>query len=95
MRIGNLVECINGDFSTEQIYLIPNRPQKNVIYEIRKVLNTRNGKAVLLSEIENPLLEDPISKMKFEPSFHIDRFRIIDDNTELSLEIENVEEFCL
>ena len=92
MKNGNLVVCIDANFTPEQITLIPNRPEKDGCYEIRKILLTRNGKGVLLYEIENPLLEDAVSKMKFEPSFSMERFRILDDTTELSLEIvEDVE----
>ena len=81
MRTGNLVECINDSFLPQQMEMIPNRPKKKSIYEVRRVLHTRMGKAYLLAEIENPLIEDPVSKMKFEPSFSIKRFVIVDDES--------------
>lgn len=78
MRAGNLVECIDSGFTTAQIELIPNRPTKGDIYEVRKRLLTRNGPAILLVEIENPLVTDPKTNMNFEPSFHARRFVIVD-----------------
>ncbi len=81
MKTGNLVECINDTFLPQQIKLIANRPKKKSIYEVRKVLHTRMGKAYHLVEIENPLIEDPVSKMKFEPSFDVKRFVTVDDES--------------
>lgn len=81
MKSGYLVKCINADYTPEQIVLIPKRPNKNTIYEVRKTLLTRKGKAILLCEIENPMLRDPVSNMMFEPSFDIRRFVIVDDNS--------------
>jgi hypothetical protein len=81
MRTGNLVECINDIFLPKQIEMIPHRPQKKSIYEVRKALHTRMGKAYLLVEIENPVIDDPVSGMKFEPSFNVKRFVIVDDES--------------
>jgi hypothetical protein len=91
MRTGNLVECVNDTFLPQQMQLIANRPQKNSIYEVRKLLHTRMGKACLLYEIENPLIEDPVSGMKFEPSFDVRRFVIVDDTSGNNLR-EEIEE---
>jgi hypothetical protein len=81
MKVGNLVKCIDGKFTSDQVFLIPNRPEEQRIYEVRKVLFTRNGKAILLVEIENPLITDEVSKLKFEPSFRVNRFVIVDDSS--------------
>lgn len=95
MRAGNLVECIDGKFTPSQSELVPNRPSKGSIYEVRKSLLTRNGRAILLVEIENPLLKDPATKLMFEPSFSVKRFVIIDPESgnqikeELSEILEN------
>jgi len=91
MRTGNLVECINDTFLPKQMELIPHRPQKKSIYEVRRVLHTRMGKAYLLVEIENPVVDDPVSGMKFEPSFDVKRFTIVDDTSGNNLR-EQIEE---
>lgn len=78
MRTGNLIKCINAEFTLEQIARIPYRPTKNTIYEVRKMLLTRRGKAVLLYEIENPMLKDEATGMSFEPSFDVRRFVVVD-----------------
>ena len=81
MKPSKLVICINDKFNLtpEQSLLIPNRPIKDEIYMVRKRLVTRNGISLLLEEIYNPLLQDRMTGMQFEPSFHIDRFRNIED----------------
>lgn len=81
MKIGNLVKCINDKFTAEQSILIPNKPKEQSIYEVRKVLFTRNGRAIHLVEIENPKLKDEVTHMMFEPSFRSDRFVIVDDTS--------------
>lgn len=97
MKVGNLVECIDSKFSSEQKKLIPNLPSKGSIYEVRRVLLTRNGKAIQLFEIENPLIEDTVTGINFEPSFSTKRFVIVDSNSgnmlKEILEQENIE--CL
>lgn len=78
MKQGNLVKCIDDNFLEQQKKLIPNRPIKNSIYEVRKKLLTRMGPAIQLYELENPLVEDPATGLKFEPSFNVKRFVIVD-----------------
>lgn len=93
MRTGNLVECADAGFTTAQIELIPNRPSKNGVYEVRKKLMTRNGPAILLVEIENPLITDHKTNMKFEPSFHVRRFIIVDPSSGNQIKEELTEIF--
>ena len=85
------MQCINDTFTEQQIIHIPNRPAKGSIYEIRKKLNTRSGIGVLLDEIENPLIEDSLTGMKFEPSFSIKRFVVVDDLSN-SMAVEEINE---
>ena len=81
MKPSKLVVCINDKFNLtlEQSQFIPNRPIKDEMYMIRKRLVTRNGISLLLEEIHNPMLQDRVTRMLFEPSFHIDRFRNVED----------------
>lgn len=93
MRVGNLVECIDASFTAAQSELIPNRPSKGPTYEVRKKLLTRNGPAILLVEIENPLITDPKTNLKFEPSFHVRRFVIVDPSSGNQIKEEITEIF--
>ena len=79
------VICINDQFENRIYDLVPNLPIEGEIYTIRKKLVTRNGPAYLLKEIVNPLI-DLNEEFKFEPSFHTDRFKDLDENFEI---IEN------
>lgn len=80
MNIGDQVICIDGGNWTEQaLLLIPNRPKEDKLYTIRDVALTRNGKALLLEEIENPLVPHPSGMGLFEPNFNANRFRKIDE----------------
>lgn len=79
MKRENLIVCINDQFSDEQIAMIPNRPVRDEYYVVREVSVTRNGKAVWLEEISNPPLAHPSGMGTFEPSFSIERFRVVDD----------------
>jgi hypothetical protein len=97
MRKNYLVQCINDTFLNDQIAMIPNRPVKGCVYEIRKVLLTRNGKGVLLEELSNPLVLDKVYNSYFEPSFSVSRFVVVDDlsnsikeELEELLELENL-----
>jgi len=91
IRKGYLLQCINDIFTPQQIEYIPNRPCKGSIYETRKRLKTRNGDGLLLIEIENPLINDPLTGMKFEPSFSVKRFVVVDDLSNSTM-IEEINE---
>ena len=84
------VICINDEFEDRFLRLVPNTPTEGEIYTIRKKLVTRNGPAYLLKEIVNPLI-DLNEEFKFEPSFHIDRFRDLDENYEIIEKVEELE----
>ncbi len=89
MKVGQEVICINDKFAPVQIEIIPNRPLENKMYTIRDIFTTRNGRAVHLEQLNNPLLSHPSGMGQFEPSFAIDRFRpIVSDDVEISVEQE-------
>jgi len=94
MKSGYLVKCIDATFTDQQRASIPNLPCKNTIYEVRKTLHTRMGKAILLYEIENPMVTDTVSGMQFEPSFNIRRFVIVDGDSGNQLREEIQELLC-
>jgi hypothetical protein len=76
MKIGSLVECINGNFIEQSIKLIPNRPKKGKIYTIRGIVKYKNNEiGVLLEEITNEVLLKDNESGLFEPTFDILRFR--------------------
>lgn len=95
MKVGSLVECVNGKFDLKQTELIPNRPKKGKIYTIRVIKQYPNNKiGLLLDEIINEPLMLPNLDGLFEPTFDINRFRElpetnIDELIEV-LEIENI-----
>lgn len=89
MKIGQEVICVDDQFLPQQINLIPNRPVKDKLYTIRDIFTTRMGKAVHLEEITNPPLEHPSGMGTFEPSFAVNRFRpLVDDSIEVAVEEE-------
>jgi hypothetical protein len=77
MNIGSLVECVDGNFDSKIIELIPNRPKKGKIYTIRAIQNypKKNSVGLLLEEIINEPLMMPNLDGLFEPTFNIERFR--------------------
>ena len=85
------VICIDDKFTPEAKLLIPNRPVKDKLYQIRDVFpilsnGVNQGEmACHLVGITNPkILHD--NGMEFEPSFNIKRFRSLIENR-----IENYE----
>lgn len=78
MKKGNLVQCIDDKFLEQQKQMIPYRPVKDSIYEVRQKLLTRNGPAIQLYELDNPLITDITTGLQFEPSFSVRRFVIVD-----------------
>ena len=69
------VICINDSFHPESKRLIPHRPIKNEIYNIRDATTLPNGvKAVWLEEIVNPELPHPSGLGTYELSFDAKRF---------------------
>lgn len=88
MKKGAQVICIDDKFDAKLVSLIPNRPVKDEMYTVRETLLTRNGKAIQLEELVNPYLYDDVFKGKFEPSFHVRRFRIVDPDETLELQLE-------
>jgi len=87
MKKGAQVICIDDKFDPKLVSLIPNRPVKDEMYTVRETLLTRNGRAIQLEELRNPVLYDELHKGMFEPSIHIRRFRIV-DTEDLQLELE-------
>lgn len=77
MKVGSIVECVNGSFDPKAIELIPNRPKQGKIYTIRTIKNYSNKDSVgvLLEEIINDPLILPNLDGLFEPTFNIERFR--------------------
>lgn len=96
MKVGSIVECVDGSFDHRLIELIPNRPKQGKIYTIRTIKNYPNKGSVgiLLEEIVNELSLLPNLGGLFEPTFNINRFRElpetnIDELVEV-LEVENI-----
>lgn len=95
MKVGSLVECIDGKFEAKLIDLIPNRPERGKVYTIRQIKQYTNSKVgLLLEEIVNDPLILPNLDGLFEPTFDINRFRElpetnIDELIEV-LEVENI-----
>jgi hypothetical protein len=76
MKVGTLVECINGSFSLNQIRVLKQRPNKGSHYFIRAILEYPHGVGVLLEELTNPPVW--VDGQLHEPSFAIERFREIE-----------------
>ena len=77
MKVGTLVECVNGSFEPRQRKYLPNRPSTGGHYFIRAIIEYSHGVGVLLEELHNP----PIDSEEYgvvEPSFNIERFREIE-----------------
>lgn len=89
MKQSDKVLCINDIYTDEQKKLIPSRPIKNEIYTIVEILLTRNGKGIILEEINNSPVQHPSNLGTFIPSFALSRFRVIDPKEELILEKED------
>jgi hypothetical protein len=94
MKVGTLVECIDGAFSNKQLQALKQIPVKGNHYFIREIAEYPHGVGVLLEELRNPLV--PAYGLMLEPSFAIERFReiegldeAIDELLEV-LETENV-----
>lgn len=89
--------CINDIFSEEQ-WKIFNEfniivPKKGQEYSVREVLKTRNGEALLLNEIVNPLIPNGFTDPEgttfyFEPSWATWRFIEKENYLENVLELE-------
>jgi hypothetical protein len=80
MKIGSIVECINGKFDSNHpfIHLIKKFPIKGKFYTIRNIeIDRINNVGILLEEISNPLTKLKSGKI-WEPSFKMDRFREVE-----------------
>lgn len=73
MKIGSLIECVNGSFPPDNYQYVPNRPVKGNHYIIREISDRHGNVGVLLEEITNPLLQNKKGGF-FEPKFKIARF---------------------
>ena len=94
MKVGTLVECINGVFSPLQCMTLKQRPVQGSHYFIREIAEYSHGIGVLLEELHNPVIDSPTYGI-VEPSFNIERFREIeglDDAVEELLEVLQVEQ---
>jgi len=88
MKVGSLIECINGNFNPENYKFIPNRPTKGEHYIVREIRDRAGHVGILLEEISNPLLPNRIGILH-EPTFKAERFREIeglDEAIEMLLE---------
>jgi len=88
MKVGSLIECINGNFSPENYKFVPNRPVKGEHYIVREIRDRGSNVGILLEEITNPPLKNKIG-VPFEPTFKAERFREIeglDEAIEMLLE---------
>lgn len=93
MRIGTLVECIDGSFSQKQLLALKQIPVKGNHYFIREIVEYPHGVGVLLEELRNPLIQAYGSML--EPSFAVERFREIeglDEAVDELLEVLEVEQ---
>jgi len=77
MKVGTLVECINGVFSPLQCMTLKQRPVQGGHYFIREIAEYSHGVGVLLEELHNPVIDSPTYGI-VEPSFNIERFREIE-----------------
>ena len=79
MKIGSIVECINGSFDVKSSELISNRPKRGKIYTIREIKEylKLNRTGILLEELINEPIFLPNLEGIFEPTFNIERFREI------------------
>jgi hypothetical protein len=86
MKIGTLVECIDGKFNAEQVEKIPSRPQKGNHYMIREIIELGHLVGVLLEEVRNPHCAK-LNGVSVEPNFNIERFREIEGLDDLYEEL--------
>ena len=77
MKVGTLVECVNGVFSPLQCMTLKQRPVQGSHYFIREIIEYHHGVGVLLEELHNPVIDSPQYGV-VEPSFNIERFREIE-----------------
>ncbi len=77
MKVGTLVECVDGRFNAEQLEKIPNRPQQGNHYMIREIIELGHLIGVLLEEVRNPCCAK-LNGVAVEPNFNIERFREIE-----------------
>ena len=76
MKVGSLIECVNGNFSPDTHEFVPNRPAKGNYYMVREIRDRGGNVGVLLEEISNPPVH--FKNGTFEPTFKAARFREID-----------------
>jgi hypothetical protein len=86
------VKCINDTWEPIQLAIWDKygiiTPVKEEIYTVRRMVPTRNGDSYLLEEIRNRMIPTgnpgvlPENDLSFEPTFHVDRFVIIEDPLE-------------
>ena len=77
MKVGSLIECVNGNFSPDTYDFVPNRPVKGNHYMVREIRDRGGNVGILLEEIANPPLKNG-KGVFFEPTFKAERFREID-----------------
>jgi hypothetical protein len=76
MKVGSLIECVNGSFTPDDYQFIPNRPTKGNHYLVREIRERDGHVGVLLEEITNPPVR--FKNVTREPTFKAERFREID-----------------
>ena len=76
MKVGSFVECVDDQFSADQLERLKTIPKEDNYYTIRDIVEYPNlGRAgVRLEEISNPPLEMKDGS-SHEPTFNIFRFR--------------------
>lgn len=76
MKVGSLIECVNGNFSPDTHEFVPNRPVKGNHYMVREIRARGSNVGILLEEIKNPPVR--FKNVTREPTFKAERFREID-----------------
>jgi hypothetical protein len=77
MKVGSLIECVNGVFSEDSHQWIPNRPVRGQHYIVRAIFEIRGTVGLHLEEVINPPILSKAGKWN-EPTFKMERFREIE-----------------
>ena len=83
-----LVECINDSgYKEEMLKYIDNFPVKGEMYAVRSKVVFNGQSGYLLEEVQNPLMPNG-----YEPNFHVNRFREVQDDLDIKLLLKQTEE---
>jgi hypothetical protein len=77
MKIGSLIECVNGTFTEDSYKWVPNRPVLGQHYIVRAIFNIKGSVGLHLEELHNPPTQSKTGRWN-EPTFKIERFREIE-----------------